>query len=148
MTHDGSLTKIDMALIELRKLTPKELTHPIRTLMKIIHHSYSTTQRALKLFKKESKNESKNESKKNTNSIPKKRTHSIPPEGEGTAPPHIKIDDDLIEKLLLDKINSGDPLSDNFFKTLITFYKDIRGKKDKIRENIDMEEYALVGKSL
>jgi hypothetical protein len=47
-----------------------------------------------------------------------------------------------------DKTNSGETLSDNFIKTCIYFYKDIRGKDDKIKDDIDMEEFLLIGKTL
>ena len=61
---------------------------------------------------------------------------------------YTKIDDDMIEEIILERANSGVPLSDNFIKTCILFYKDIRGKDDKIQEDIPMEEFMFIGKSL
>ena len=58
------------------------------------------------------------------------------------------IDDDMIEEIILERANSGEPLSDNFIKTCIVFYKDIRGKDDKIKDNIDMEDFLNIGTSL
>ena len=65
--------------------------------------------------------------------------------GEPTLHTFEKVDDDMIETLILDKANSGEALSDNFIKTCIYFYKDIRGKDDKIKEDIDMEDFKLIG---
>ena len=61
---------------------------------------------------------------------------------------YTKIDDDMIEELILKKANSGEELSDNFIKTCIQFYKDIRGKDDKIKDNVDMEDLKLIATSL
>lgn len=70
--------------------------------------------------------------------------------GNGSSPltKHTKIDDDMIEDLILKKANSGEPISDNFIKTCILFYKDIRGKDDKIKDNVDMEDLKLIATSL
>lgn len=70
--------------------------------------------------------------------------------GNGSSPliKYTKIDDDMIEELILKKANSGEDLSDNFIKTCIQFYKDIRGKDDKIKDDIPMEELMAIGESL
>ena len=54
----------------------------------------------------------------------------------------------MIEEIILERANSGETLSDNFIKTCIFFYKDIRGKDDKIKEDIPMEEFMEIGASL
>jgi len=88
-----------------------------------------------------------NSTQKNQSSIKKKGTGELPPPPEREIL-FSKVDDDMIEKLILDKANSGEPLSDNFIKTCIYFYKDIRGKDDKIHDDIDMEDLKLIGESL
>jgi len=77
---------------------------------------------------------------------PRKRNGGAdPPSNRGS---FIKIDDDMIESILLQRANSGEPLSDNFIKTCIQFYKDLRGSTDKIKDDIPMEDFMNLGKSI
>jgi len=70
--------------------------------------------------------------------------------GMSTAPPqqtYTKIDDDTIEMAILRRLNSGQ-ITDMLIGRMIEFYYKIRGKEDKIKDDIDMEEFRLIGKAL
>jgi hypothetical protein len=143
-----TLTKLELALIELKKLTPKELNQPQRTIAKMIGHSLGTTQRALKFLGSESQGDSKIKG----NGGSKKIASLYSSTGNGTpdTPPigsFIKIDDDTIESAILMLLNSG-KVDSQLIKTMIEFYHKIRGKEDKIRDDIDLEEFRKIGKTL
>ena len=97
--------------------------------------------------RKNKKGKKINKKKKNNNSS----IVVIGEGGNGSSPRTTrfnKIDDDMIEEIILERANSGETLSDNFIKTCIYFYKDIRGKDDKIQDNIDMEDFLNIGTAL
>ena len=60
---------------------------------------------------------------------------------------YTKIDDDVIEAAILKRINDGD-ITDALIGRMIEFYNKIRQKDDKIKDDIDMEEFKLIGASL
>lgn len=77
-------------------------------------------------------------------SSPEKEGGADPPSNRGS---FIKIDDDTIETCMLQMANEGD-LSVPLIKAMIEFYYKIRGKDDKIKEDIPMEDFLNLGKSI
>ena len=67
----------------------------------------------------------------------------------GTSPltKHTKVDDDMIEESILYLANKG-KIDVPLIGKMIEFYYKIRGKDDKIQEDIPMEDFMEIGKSL
>lgn len=59
-----------------------------------------------------------------------------------------KIDDVMIETLLLERANSQVILSDNFIRTCIVFYKDLKGLEDVFDKDFDLEWMLEHGKPI
>ena len=61
--------------------------------------------------------------------------------------PFTKIDDEMIEESILFLANDG-KIDVPLIGKMIEFYYKIRGKDDKIKDNIDMEEFMTIGEAL
>lgn len=91
------------------------------------------------------------------NKIPKSnnKPYSSPEKEGGADPPSnrgsfIEINDDTIESLLLELANSEDRsnITVPLIGKMIDFYDKIRGKDDKIKQDIPMEDFLNLGKSI
>ncbi len=136
--HNGSMTKYELAIIELNKLTQKELKNPIRTIAKMIGHSYGTTNRALKsircgseIIPTGSKKGIKNKGKE-TPILPNKFT---------------ELNVKTVETIILAQLNKGH-IDTPLIRCLTDFIIKVKGIEVESDGELDMELFLDRGKSL
>lgn len=139
-------------LVELiEKNHPEWKNFTCRHLKDISGYSFDASRLALLHF-----SQSKKQSKKRSRSSTQKTRRQSGGGAQPTSPPlpprlnsqlFDRINDDTIEQSMLDLLNAG-KVSVPLIGQMIQFYSKIRGHDDKIKDDINMEDFLNLGKTL